>query len=209
LEIGCGGGMLLAQMARQSPAKQFYGIDRHPLALAYAKKRFDDQANLHFVQADLHNLPFPTAGFAVVLALDTLDQQGVDLPQALADIWRVMEPDGLLLLRVSTYQWLQGWHDAAFNTEQRYSKEVLIQICQKCRFKLLRLTHCNTFLAPAIILSRLLQRWLHLSSTIYPYKSPVLNRIVDLTLKCEARWLKHRNLPFGLSIYTLLQKEIT
>jgi len=188
-------------------SEQFYGIDRHPLALAYASKRFRDQPNLHFMQADLHHLPFTAANFGVILALDTLDQQGVDLAQSLAEIWRVLQPHGLLLLRFSTHQWLRGWHDIAFNTQQRYSKASLIQIFQKSGFKRLGLTYCNTLLSPGIILSRLLQRWLHLSDTIYLYKSSLLNQLIGFTLKCEAHWLKYSNLPFGLSIYSLLQKE--
>ena len=60
LEVGCGGGDVLAQLARMSRrAKvnlQLVGIDRDPRAIAYAQQRFADEPNLRFSVSSLEHV---------------------------------------------------------------------------------------------------------------------------------------------------------
>jgi SAM-dependent methyltransferase len=203
LELGCGAGGFSAELAARYASCQVWGVDLHALALAYAQPQ---SAAVHFAQADLHQLPFPAEQFAAVLAFDTLDQQEVNLFDALAESWRVLRPRGMLLVRVSAHPWLQGQHDQAFHTQQRFARAQLVEQLRANGFDLVRITYANAILALPIILLRLLQRWQWLPLTPQLYTSFWLNRLLAWALVREAHWLVQHNLPFGVSLYALARK---
>ena len=117
LELGCGGGTLLAEISVRHLGRRLLGVDLHPLALTYAQRRLADSALLS--QSDLQSLPFADDSVAVILALDALDQRDVDLASGLAESWRILLPGGMLLLRVSAHPWLEGGHDEAVASIRR------------------------------------------------------------------------------------------
>ncbi|MCO5213952.1 MAG: class I SAM-dependent methyltransferase, partial [Caldilinea sp.] len=117
LEIGCGGGAFAAELAEGHPQAVVVGLDLRPEALAFAGAQ---GSRATWVQGNLLRLPFSDESFALVVALDVVDQKGIDAGQALAGIRRVVRPGGALLLRVSAHAWLYGPHDDAFNTGRRY-----------------------------------------------------------------------------------------
>lgn len=204
LEVGCGGGGFSAALHHRYPTQPFFGLDLHPLALAHAQQKGD---YLHLSQSDLHQLPFPADTFDTVLAFDSLDQTGVDARVALAECWRVLRPQGRLLLRVSAYPWLTGAHDHAFGTGQRYAQAALLALLQHSRFTVVRVTYANTLLALPIIIVRLLQRWGWLRFTPAIYGESAQDQWLDRALHVEARWLARRNFPFGISLYALARKN--
>jgi SAM-dependent methyltransferase len=202
LELGCGGGSFLAEVAdRRSVCA--YGVEIHPLALAHARRR----APAKLLQADLHALPFANGSFGVIIALDTFDQQGVDLDAGLQESWRVLRPNGLLFLRVSAHAWLQGPHDAMFNTGRRYHKAMLSQELARARFHIHRMTYANALLALPVSSLRLLQRWRIIPLYESLYRSALVNRILTALLVREAVWLQQHCLPFGLSLYVIANKD--
>ncbi len=205
LELGCGAGDFSAELAARYPTWPIWGIDFNNLALAYAQQQ---SATAHFIQADLHQLPFPTAHFSAVLAFDTLDQQGVNVLDALAESWRVLRPRGMLLLRVSAHPWLQGQHDQAFHTQQRFTRQQLVEGLQAAHFDVVRVTYANALLALPIVLVRLLQRWRWLPFVPQLYTSPWLNLLLGWALWWEAQWLVQHNLPFGVSLYAVARKIV-
>lgn len=206
LELGCGAGVFTAELTDRYPARFVFGTDIHPLALSYSRHRFTETLNL--TGADLQHLPFADTLFSLVLGLDVIDQKGVETNIALAESWRVLQPQGLLLLRVSAYPWLQGTHDAAFNTGRRFVRTDLVKILQSAGFTVLRTTYANTLLAPAIAPIRLLQRWGYLPFRETYYTAPLANRLLAFILQQEARWLHKHSFHFGISLYALAQKKL-
>ena len=120
LELGCGSGRLLYILQSQFSHRTVVGADLHPLALAHAQNARRHPPPL--LGARLQQLPFAAGRFAMVIAMDTMDQRDVDLLAALHESWRILRPGGILLLRVSAHAWLHGPHDTAFNTGARYEK---------------------------------------------------------------------------------------
>ena len=205
-ELGCGGGHLLAELAPLLPGRLITGIDLHPEALRQAAITLGDAA--HLAQAHVQHLPWPADVFALVLALDTFDQRRVRLSLALRESWRVLQPGGLLLIRVSAHPWLQGPHDAAFNTGRRYAKRTLRAALLRAGFAPLRLTYANTLFGAPIAALRLLQRWRVLPFLPSLYTTAGLNAGLAAALAQEARRLRRHDLPAGLSLYALAQKPL-
>jgi SAM-dependent methyltransferase len=199
--VGCGDGGLLA--ALDAPGRVLIGLDLHPEALG----RTQPGTAVTLVQADAQRIPCADGSMDTVLALDVLDQQGVDLAVALSESHRVLAPGGVLLLRVSAHGWLYGPHDAAFNSGRRYGRTELLRALADAGFHVRRLTYANSLLAPLLILQRLLQRWRVLPWSPALYRAGWSNRLVAAALKTEARWLRRRNLGFGLSLVVIAEKK--
>lgn len=205
LELGCGSGVFNRQLCEAYPGRAVFGADLHPLALAYACSNAAQPGIL--LRANLLHLPFPAATFAAIIALDTFDQQGVDLSTALMESWRLLQPGGWLLLRVSAHAWLQGAHDTAFNTGRRFSHQELVSALQVTNFAVQRITYANTLLAPPVVALRLLQRWGWLIADEDMQMGVLTSRLFAEILGYEAQWLAQGDLPFGISLYAVAEKR--
>lgn len=204
LELGCGSGLFLQELRDRRPQQLCIGIDRSAIALGYA----DQQAGVQVLaQADLRQLPFPADHFELLVALDVFDQRRVNLQQAVCESWRILQPNGMLLLRVSAHPWLHSPHDRAFNTGRRYQRQEVLTVLTNAAFKLERVTYANTFLAIPVILQRILQRWRLLAFSHDHSMSPAVNQMVAHLLHWEAELLRARNLPFGISLYVVARKR--
>lgn len=204
LELGCGTGAFTNELTTLAPAQLVVGVDISKVALHHA--HLQSRQPPYFASADLQALPFADATFNLVIALDTFDQKGVDPHIALAESWRMLRPQGNLLVRVSAHRWLKSVHDLAFNTDRRFSRAELSETLQAAGFTLVATTYANTLLSPPIVLLRLLQQQKILPFRPSLYTAPLLNRLLALMLQAEARWLQKRNLSFGVSLYAFAQK---
>lgn len=205
LDLGCGGGLMLSDLRHAYPERELHGVDVEPRALAHAELAVGREASL--VQGRLRALPYADETFALCLALDVYDQRGVELGQALAESWRVLRANGLLLLRVSAHSWLQGPHDAAFNTGHRYDKSEMLRALHAATLAIERITFANSLLSLPAGALRLLQRWGLIPFAPSLYTRHGVNVLLGAALTCEARWLRHRNLPGGISLYVVARKE--
>lgn len=205
LELGCGSGIFLQELSDCRPFQPCIGIDQSGIALSYAGRQLKTR---QLAQADLRQLPFADEAFGLIVALDVFDQRAVDLQQALQESRRILQPNGLLLLRVSAYPWLESAHDAAFNTGRRYQRQEVEEVLRRASFSVERVTYANTLLAPPIILQRFLQRWRLLPFSTNHEIAPTVNQGVEQALRWEAKLLHTLNLPFGISLYALARKSL-
>ncbi len=90
LEIGCGTGLILGQVATR--AREATGIDISAGMLGLAHRR-----GLRVVQASATDLPFPDATFDTVYSFKVLAHVQ-DIDRALGEMLRVTRPGGRLLL---------------------------------------------------------------------------------------------------------------
>ena len=204
LELGAGSGLFNAQLQRRFADRLVTGVDLHPLALAYARLAGPEPPRL--LRGDLQQLPLGATTVSAILALDTFDQLGVDVDRALAESWRVLQPGGLLLLRVSAHPWLEGAHDMAFNTGRRFRRSELVAALVARGFCVERVTYANALLSPPLVLLRLLERWGWLNLPETTLADSPANRLFAALLGLEARWLAYGNFGFGISLYTLATK---
>jgi SAM-dependent methyltransferase len=106
LDVGCGTGRLLAQAARREPSAVLVGVDNDRDSIAIAR----DRARTAPAPIELHlasavELPFADGSFDVVTAIFVIgDLATSPRAQVLAEIRRVLEPTGRLLV----LDWARG-----------------------------------------------------------------------------------------------------
>jgi 2-polyprenyl-6-hydroxyphenyl methylase/3-demethylubiquinone-9 3-methyltransferase len=91
LDVACGGGLLSNYLAKAG--YQVTGVDLSSESLKVARD-FDETRSVVYRTADAYSLPFPSASFDVVCAMDFLEH--VENPAGvIAEIERVLKPGGL------------------------------------------------------------------------------------------------------------------
>jgi ubiquinone/menaquinone biosynthesis C-methylase UbiE len=100
LEIGFGGGYLLARIAGAVGDGRLAGVDASAAIVNHCRRRFRALVRggtMSLECADVAALPFPPASFDKVCAVNTIFYWD-DAPQAFAEIARVMAAGGALIL---------------------------------------------------------------------------------------------------------------
>lgn len=113
LDVGCGTGtMAIAARRRVGEAGAVYGVDASAEMIARARQKAAGRgADVSFEPALLEALPFPDAKFDVVTASFVLHHFPADLlPRCLAEIRRVLKPDG----RFVAFDFAAGGHHGLF-----------------------------------------------------------------------------------------------
>lgn len=95
LEVGCGHGGGASYLTRTLRPASYTGLDLNPAAIALCKRRHREPG-LEFVQGNAENLPFPSQSFDVVINIESSCHYP-HFPRFLAEVARVLRPDGHLL----------------------------------------------------------------------------------------------------------------
>ncbi len=93
-DIGCSQGYIADELALAG-ASRVYGVDIDVPGLAVAQRRFGDR--VQFVCAAGERLPFPDSSLDVAV-LNHIYEHVVDADAVVADLRRVLKPDGVLYL---------------------------------------------------------------------------------------------------------------
>ncbi len=159
------------------------------------------------VRADLHHLPFEAEAARRSSRWIPLTRGGA-LGGGLAEARRVLRPGGLLLLRVSAYPWLLGPHDRAFGTGRRYAAATIDAgpapaPASRCR------PDPRQHPAAASRHRRPPGATARGGRVEEQLDTPApLNFLFKALLQAEARWLRQRDLPVGLSLYAVARKRV-
>ena len=94
LDAGCGTGYGAAELALS--AKSVTGIDLALDAIAFARANYSG-AGLHFLASTCTAMPFPPAGFDVIVAFEVIEHLS-DYRSFLDECARVLRPSGLLIV---------------------------------------------------------------------------------------------------------------
>jgi ubiquinone/menaquinone biosynthesis C-methylase UbiE len=96
LDLGCGGGHVSFAASPFAGAVTAYDLSTEMLAAVEAEAKKRGLANIVTQQGSAEKLPFPDAGFDMVLSRFSAHHWG-DVPAALRDAFRVMKPGGMLV----------------------------------------------------------------------------------------------------------------
>ena len=99
LEVGPGNGTYTLGTARQiGPEGELVTIDIEPRMIARVQRRIDAEGitNIEARVADVYDLPFDDASFNLIYMIAVINEIP-DIPQALAEFYRVLKPAGKLV----------------------------------------------------------------------------------------------------------------
>ena len=99
LDIGCAAGSEIVDLRRLGFS--VLGIDLAPTMLQFAHRRFERDGQVHFCQADIDHLPFPTGSMDHVVCLGVFEFLP-DYGPALGEIRRVLRPGGTAVFAIPT-----------------------------------------------------------------------------------------------------------
>jgi SAM-dependent methyltransferase len=204
LEAGCGTGYFAGQMANQFDVP----VDVSDLAiegLRYARQ-YSDVA----VQADVRALPFDSSSYPCIVCLDVLvhlqpGQESIPF----AEFARVLEPGGLLVLRVSALDILRSRHSAFTQERQRFTRPQLLQLARDHGLEVVRCTYLNSLLLPVALAK--FRLWEPLTNAApasgLQTVAPWLNAALGAALRLEHFWLaRGGDFPAGQSLLLLARK---
>ncbi len=196
LDAGCGTGAALTNYLPDY-GKPF-GADLYAEALRFCRQRNAPR----LTRASILDLPFASESFDLVVSFDVLYERGVaDELSALREFFRVLAPQGRVLLRLPAYDGLRGKHDERVYTRRRYTTGQIADLLRQSGFDVLHLSYANMFLFPFAALKRLSER-------VFPpaedhsdlsFDAGALNSTLEWILASEAPYIAKFGLPFGLS----------
>jgi SAM-dependent methyltransferase len=105
LDIGCGGGRTLETLASLFKLKKTVGIDYSEDAIAVARKRIQKRVvggRVEVLHGSVSSMPFSDAAFDCVTAVESY-YFWPDIAADLAEIRRVMKPNGQLVIIAGMY----------------------------------------------------------------------------------------------------------
>jgi SAM-dependent methyltransferase len=102
--VGCGRGEILRHCARLGA--QAHGIDYAAAAVAMSRQALTEGEAAGVCRADAKRLPFADGVFDRVLLLDIVEHlHPWELDQALRAVWRVLRPDGRVVIHTAPNAW--------------------------------------------------------------------------------------------------------
>jgi ubiquinone/menaquinone biosynthesis C-methylase UbiE len=201
LDVGCGTGMMLVEMARLGQAQ---GVDASDEALRFCHRR-----GLTAVRkCNVLELPFPDSSFDVLTAVDILEHIDDDLG-ALQEWSRVLKPGGRLYLFVPAHRWLWSLQDEISGHRRRYTAHGLRRVVEQANLQVERQSYVSTLLFPVIVMGRIwlkvLRRFTEIKTenTLHPSWS---NGILRRVFSAEIPLLRRVNFPFGASLLCVARK---
>jgi ubiquinone/menaquinone biosynthesis C-methylase UbiE len=204
IDCGTGTGRNLDWLAEFGPA---VGVERSPTGLRLGRLR-----GRRLVQATVARLPFADAAADVATSFDVLyclDDQ--DERQAVAEMWRVLRPGGVVLVNVAALDILHGSHSTLTQEIRRYTKPRLRELLQRAGFQIERMTFTNMAIFPAALAVRLSERLTgragQASDADLRVPARPINAGLDAALRLESQLLKVSNLPIGTSLMCVARKR--
>ncbi|MEK6279739.1 MAG: class I SAM-dependent methyltransferase [Acidobacteriota bacterium] len=192
LDVGCGTG---ANLEMLSEFGDISGVDVSAEAVSYCHAR--GLGNVR--QAVAEALPFADGSFELVTALDVIEHLDDDVA-GLREMWRLLRPDGRILLFVPAFMFLWGVQDDVSHHRRRYTLAELKKAVLGAGFEIERASYMNISFFVPTLLGRLLMRVAGIRPDSEANVTPgFLNGVLGKILGAESILLRYLNLPFGVS----------
>ena len=203
LDVACATGMSFRFLDDYGPIR---GIDISEETIRLCGQRGIDR----IVRADAMSLPFLEGSYDVVLALDAFEHFEDDV-SAMAEVFRVLRPGGLLVVTVPAFMALWSPHDEAYHHHRRYRRPQLRGRLESVGFVTERMSYTTLSLFPPVWALRRLRALKPTSvdeaESDFSLKLPrPVEWLADLVTRTELAVEKRVDLPFGVSLFGAMRK---
>jgi SAM-dependent methyltransferase len=202
LDAGSGTGVNLADYMQAGDA---VGVELDRAAAAISVRRGCRRVAV----GDLCRLPFRDASFDLVISTDVIEHIDDDVA-ALAEMRRVLAPDGRIVVTTPAYSWAYSSHDRILHHVRRYDCRRLYSAFDRAGLRVVHASRYNILLAFPLALARWLadrlsRRAVNGSDVGRPV--PRLARpALDLLWRWEAAIAQHFNPRVGLTHVAVLAR---
>jgi ubiquinone/menaquinone biosynthesis C-methylase UbiE len=216
VDLGCGTGANLP-MLRQAVGErgEIFGFDFSPLALEFAGRQVD-LSNVHFSQGDAMQLPLRDECADCVTMLDVLEHVPDD-KKALAEIYRILKPGGVLVLSVPAYQHLWSAHDEALHHFRRYERVQLSKALRGAGLHIDKLSFAMSLMPPIAWFWRKFvlpfgphrprNAKRHSQGAVLPQVPEWANTFLARYVETEGKIIAKRPIRFGTSLVAVAYKR--
>jgi SAM-dependent methyltransferase len=212
LDIGCGPGTNLRMLDALHPSLTV-GLDLSPVGLDFARQ---GAPAARLVRADLNKaLPFADATFDLVTIFNVLYHRWMPSEDAvLSEVFRVLRPNGLLLLTEPALAVLEREMDTLTMGRRRYRLDEIATLCRVARLDVIFGSYFTSFGFPMLLAAKLANR------VFKPNRRPVDDQAADMKALppianealYQAACLEGRliaaglRMPFGVTLVCLARK---
>ena len=183
------------------------GVELSPAGIAMGRRH-----GRRLVRGDVSALPYPDAAFDLATSFDVLYSLDDETERrALAEMYRVVKPGGIVLINAAALDLLKGSHSALANERRRYTAARLRAKLSDAGFEVLRMSYTNMTTLPITLAVRLAQRLLGRSDQAGEGEMAVpaapINAMLAGVLRLEARVISVASLPAGSSVMCVARRS--
>ncbi|MDO8557898.1 MAG: class I SAM-dependent methyltransferase [bacterium] len=198
LDIGCGHGNVTVNFLDRT---YVHGIDIEPSYLEHIQKRFAANKNFRADSGDIMD-PLTTQRLAkdrldTVIAFNVLEHIADD-PEAVKNIFTILEPGGHFVMLVPAFEWLMSPYDHAVGHHRRYTKKSARALLASAGFSVVHAQYFNA-------LGALGWLWTY---TILKKDEPGEGavKILEFLVPMLKRIERALSVPFGISVICVGKK---
>jgi SAM-dependent methyltransferase len=168
-------------------------------------------ARRRLVRGTVASLPFPDQSVDVATSFDVLYCLDDETERAaVAEMWRVLRPGGVLVVNVAALDSLKGSHSTLTQEIRRYTKRRLRALLTGAGFTIERLSFANLSAFPVAWAVRWRERITGRAETASDSDLQVppgpINAVFNALLAVEAQIMRIADLPIGTSIICVARK---
>lgn len=200
LEIGAGTGGNLEMLMQFGNVS---AVEPNQFAQSKIKERFANKVTLFDGELPA-KLTFDHQKFDLICLFDVLEHIEDDR-SSVAALHNILNPGGKIIITLPAFQSLWSPHDEAHHHFRRYNTSTFKEIIKESGLKITRISYFNFLLFPLAIVARLFKKGN--LPTNQDFKPSPINALLTLIFSSERLLLSKMNLPFGLSLFCILEKK--
>ncbi|MDI1315162.1 class I SAM-dependent methyltransferase [Prosthecobacter sp.] len=204
LDAGCGTGGMLQFLQEQICDLNLAGVDAAEEAVRHCQQRGLNSVKM----GSIESLPYADAAFDAVTCLDVLYHDGLCEERALAEMSRVLRPDGLLVLNLPAFAGLRGSHDVAVSGARRYAACQVRTLLERSSFAVEMIHYWNAWLfLPLLVWRRLSRMQPEHGESDLKLTPAWMNSLLTGVGRLDAGLCRELRLPFGSSVFAVARKR--
>ena len=179
------------------------GIEPSPTGRSLAQER-----GIELRAGTVEQTGLETASVDLVCFFDVLYHQEVDVPQALDEAFRILKPNGMMVITDCAVPWLYGPNDRAVGGRERFTRKHLRCLVTGGHLQVRYSSYTYFLLFPLFMLERLTHKYMlpnREASDVAPMPAWV-NTALSAVCRVEERLLSFGPFPWGSSIILIAQK---